>query len=264
MTRNSEIRSVTPPVKRQTGSAGRSRTKAGNSSSGTTTARRELVENEMFEQASKLFAERGFAGTNLQDIAEAMGISRPALYYYVKSKDELLAKLVTEITEGSATEINSVAVDESLDPPHKLRRIATMIATARAHQPTRFLLLERSEADLPPHLAKVHDAAKRATLRDLTRIIEQGVISGQFRPVHARSAALAVMGMCNWVAWWAHPNDDPTPDEIGREMSDLAVAMLAQTPDRTPTESGPHAAIALLRQDLEYLERILDDQCPTS
>ncbi|MER5436873.1 helix-turn-helix domain-containing protein, partial [Streptomyces sp. NPDC002588] len=55
------------------------------------TARRELIENEMFEQASRLFAERGFAGTNLGDIAEAMGITRPALYYYVKSKDDLLA-----------------------------------------------------------------------------------------------------------------------------------------------------------------------------
>jgi hypothetical protein len=51
---------------------------------GRPTARRELVENEMFKQASRLFAERGFAGTNLGDIAEAMGITRPALYYYAK------------------------------------------------------------------------------------------------------------------------------------------------------------------------------------
>ena len=51
--------------------------------------RRELVENEMYEHAIRLFAERGFAGTSLQDIADAMGVTRPALYYYVKSKDEL-------------------------------------------------------------------------------------------------------------------------------------------------------------------------------
>ena len=56
--------------------------------------RRELVENEMYEHAARLFAERGFAGTSLQDVADAMGVTRPALYYYVKSKDELLSKLV--------------------------------------------------------------------------------------------------------------------------------------------------------------------------
>ncbi|MER5436948.1 helix-turn-helix domain-containing protein, partial [Streptomyces sp. NPDC002588] len=65
--------------------------KAKEAPGGRSTSRRELVENEMFEQASRLFAERGFAGTNLGDIAEAMGITRPALYYYVKSKDDLLA-----------------------------------------------------------------------------------------------------------------------------------------------------------------------------
>ncbi|MEU3342486.1 helix-turn-helix domain-containing protein [Streptomyces sp. NPDC006668] len=58
-----------------------------------------LVENEIFEEASRVFTQRGFAGTNLQDIAEAMGITRPALYDCVKSKDDLLAKLVAQMTE---------------------------------------------------------------------------------------------------------------------------------------------------------------------
>ena len=67
--------------------------------------RRELVEAQIYEQATRLFAERGFAGTSLQDIADAMGMTRPALYYYVKNKDQLLARLVTEITEGPAADI---------------------------------------------------------------------------------------------------------------------------------------------------------------
>jgi AcrR family transcriptional regulator len=69
------------------------------------TARRELVENEIYENAIRLFAERGFAGTSLQDIADALGITRPALYYYVKSKDELLAKLAADVAGGSAAQI---------------------------------------------------------------------------------------------------------------------------------------------------------------
>ena len=73
------------------------------------TARRELVENELYEHATRLFAERGFAGTSLQDIADALGITRPALYYYVKSKDELLAKLVTEVTQGPLDELQKIA-----------------------------------------------------------------------------------------------------------------------------------------------------------
>jgi AcrR family transcriptional regulator len=239
--------------------AGRRSPKQATDNSTRPTARRELVENEIFEQAFRLFAERGFAGTNVQDIAEAMGLTRPALYYYVKSKEDLLAKLVAQMTEGPAAEIDAVAKDDSLDPAAKLRRIAHLIAFQRAAQPSRFRLLLRSEADLPSAVAKAHTAGMRAALTSLVRVMEEGVFKGQFRPVDARSTALAVAGMCNWVAWWHHPGDTRYTDaEVAEYVSDLAVAMVIQPGDRTPQVSGPKAALILLRQDLDYLERVLD------
>ena len=72
---------------------------------GAATARHGLVEHEIYERAIRLFADRGFAGTSLQDIADALGITRPALYYYVKSKDELLAKLAADVAGGSAASL---------------------------------------------------------------------------------------------------------------------------------------------------------------
>src|ERR1700751_1024305 len=56
--------------------------------------RRRLVEQEILERAAELFAERGFSGATVQDLADALGVSRPALYYYAKSKDVLLEQLV--------------------------------------------------------------------------------------------------------------------------------------------------------------------------
>jgi AcrR family transcriptional regulator len=170
-----------------------------------TSVRRELIENEIIQHASRLFAERGFAGTSLQDVAEAMGITRPALYYYVKSKDELLARLVTEITQGGAAEIRAIATDDARDARTKLGDIAGLIAGQRASDPARFLLLVRSESELPPELAKANETVKRDTLRMLIEVIEQGMTSGEFRPVEPRTTALAIVGMCNWVAWWSRP-----------------------------------------------------------
>ncbi|MGW1783737.1 TetR/AcrR family transcriptional regulator [Streptomyces sp. NPDC002143] len=233
--------------------------KAAGRTAGRPTARRELVENEIYTHASRLFAERGFAGTNLQDIAEAMGITRPALYYYVKSKEELLAKLVAEIAEGPAAEIERLAGDSATDPVARLHEIAHLIAFQRASQPSRFQLLLRSEADLPPDLAKAQRDAQRNTLRSLVRVLEEGVVKGQFRPVNPRAAALAVAGMCNWVAWWHHSGDhDLTDEEVAGQVSELAVSMMRQASLRTPETPGPKAALALLRQDLDYLERVLD------
>jgi AcrR family transcriptional regulator len=222
-------------------------------------ARKELVEKQMYETAAQLFARRGYAGTSLQDIADAMGITRPALYYYVKSKDELLAKLVTEITERNTAQIVALATASKLDPVERLSRIAYLMAYNRALDPTRFLLLERSESDLSDALAEIHEGNKRAMLRSVIEMIKQGIEAGQFRPVDPRTAALAVIGMCNWVAWWFHEDDPSMAKQVASDIADMAIASLAQSPDRVSAATGPRAALALLHQDLTYLERLLDE-----
>ena len=75
-----------------------------------------------------------------------------------------------------------------------------------------------------------------------------------------RTTALALIGMCNWIAWWFRAGGAQSPDEVGEQMAEMAVAMVAQAPDRlpeSPRPDDPAAALDLLRQDLDYLERII-------
>ncbi|AFJ34608.1 TetR/AcrR family transcriptional regulator [Mycobacterium sp. MOTT36Y] len=242
------------------GSGAREATRDGNAQSQPAVSmRKELVENQMYETAAKLFAERGFAGTSLQDIADAMGITRPALYYYVKSKEDLLSRLVTEITAGNTAQILRVTNNKTIDPVQKLSEVAYLMAHNRALHPTRFLLLARSEAELPEDLAKVHETTKRKMLRNLIEVIQAGIDAGQFRPVNPRIAALAVIGMCNWVAWWFHEDDPASAEQVATDVADMAVASVLQAENRVTAATGPRAALSLLRQDVAYLERLLDD-----
>jgi AcrR family transcriptional regulator len=221
--------------------------------------RRELVEAQIYEQATRLFAERGFAGTSLQDIADAMGMTRPSLYYYVKNKDQLLARLVTEITEAPAAATEEIAARE-LDAVTKLGELVRLIAGQQARHAARFQLVIRSESELPDDLAVAHQAAKRRVLDGFARVVDQGIRSGEFRPREVRTTALALIGMCNWIAWWYRPGGAQSPEEVADQMAEMAVAMVAQAPDRlpeTPRPDDPAAALSLLRQDLDYLERII-------
>ena len=228
---------------------------------GAATIRHGLVENEIYEHAIRLFAERGFAGTSLQDIADAMGITRPALYYYVKSKNELLARLAADVAGGSATQIAEIAARPDLDALGKLREIARLNVVRMATQAERFLLLIRSEADLPPELSAAYDASRRAVLKAVTGVIEDGIRAGQFQPVDARVAALAVIGMSNWVACWFRPDRD-NADAVADQLADMAVAAVQRADCRTADGEGPTAALKILRQDLGHLERILDLSVP--
>jgi AcrR family transcriptional regulator len=224
------------------------------------TSRRGLVEDQIFAEAARLFAERGFAGTSLQDVADAMGMTRPALYYYVKNKDELLARLVAETTEAPAAEIKRLAKHPDTDAAVRLRGVARAMALRRATDPNRFLLLVRSEAELPADLARLHQNAQRATLRELILLIEEGIESGHFRPVDSRTTALAVIGMCNWIAWWQHSLGEQTPSEVAEQIADLAVVMVRQPGDHASGAAGVQGAIVQLRADLDYLERALDQK----
>jgi AcrR family transcriptional regulator len=249
--------SSSPGSRRKAGAAAHPSGRTGGKPAGTTTARRELVENEIYEQAIRLFAERGFAGTSLQDIADALGITRPALYYYVKSKDELLAKLAADVAGGSAAQITEVAARPGLDAVGKIREIARLNVVRVATQPERFRLLIRSEADLPPALSRAYDTSRRAVLKAVTGVIEDGIRAGRFRPVDARVAALGVIGMCNWVAWWFRPGRDGI-DAVADQLADMAVAAVQRADHRTPDGEGPAAALKMLRQDIDHLERLLD------
>src|SRR5687768_3279860 len=100
--------------------------------------RRGLVEQEIFDQATRLFAQRGYAGTSIQDIADAVGLTRPALYHYVKSKDDLLARLVAEVTVVAATDIAKIARRGELSATQRLRDIVRFMARRQGEQGERF------------------------------------------------------------------------------------------------------------------------------
>ncbi|KUN92528.1 TetR/AcrR family transcriptional regulator [Streptomyces caeruleatus] len=221
-------------------------------------ARRELVEKEIMEQATRLFAERGFASTTLQDIAAATGLTRPALYHYVANKDELLSRLVSEITEAPAVLLHEINERTDLSPLGKLHAMATSLALHQAESPDRFLLLVRSEAELSDDIGAKYRQNRRQVLKEFIRLIEAGIRAGEIRTVDPRTAALGIIGMLNWIAWWHRPGDPGEDKAIATELARMAVQSLAQTDGAAKVPEGPAQAIGLLRQNLDHLERLLE------
>jgi AcrR family transcriptional regulator len=220
--------------------------------------RRDLVSNEILEKASALFADRGFANTTLQDVAQALEISRTALYHYVGSKDELLRTLVRGVTRETADGLERIAFDDTLDPVGKLEAALRDMSTRIANNPARFRLLLMSEGTLPEPLASEHQAARRAVLAHLTAIVREGVEGGRLRILDEQLTAFALLGMCNWVAWWYRPDREggPTVEDVANHLAVLGVESVRAADERSsPGSSGVEHALTLLRQDLAYLER---------
>lgn len=221
--------------------------------------RRSLVEQEIYSQAIRLFAERGFAGTSFQDIADAVGLTRPALYHYVKSKEDLLARIVHETTEDAAASIGAIVARDDLDAAEKLHEITRANVIRQGEHSTRLQLLVRSEANLPEPVATTHRDSRRAVLRLIAQVVQEGIAAGLFRPANPRVAALGVLGLSNWVSWWYNADHGDDLAVISKELADFAVAGLALEGGQRASVDSPIATIEAIRADLRRLEAMLTE-----
>ncbi|WP_326837545.1 TetR/AcrR family transcriptional regulator [Amycolatopsis rhabdoformis] len=220
------------------------------------TTRRDLVMGEILEHATRLFAERGYDGTTLQDIAEAIGITRPGLYNYISSKEMLLAALVADVTGSTAQMLRDIR-QRDLSATEKLRAFVRALVLQRAAAPERFRVLDRTESALPEPIAGEHQAAKREVLSEAEAIIAEGIATGELQPKSERVAALSVIGMANWVAWWFHPGPDHPAEPIADQIAQNAVDMMVSPAGAHADQASPRRAIEAIRQNLDFVERQL-------
>jgi AcrR family transcriptional regulator len=220
-------------------------------------SKKEALRNTVLEVAAKLFAQRGFGGTNLQDIADSLGISRPALYYYFKSKEDILASLVEEVTVFSGHQATELASKADFNPSETLRQMVFNHAKWLLEHSVEFRVVDRIENDLPAATMRTHDRAKRALLDNFIRTIGRGVELGHFRPVDATVSAFSIIGMCSWTAWWFVPEGRVPLEEIAKSMADFAVAGLRQGDNVLPHEFGTEEALRRVKDDLAHLERLI-------
>jgi AcrR family transcriptional regulator len=216
--------------------------------------RRRLVEREILERAAELFAQRGFAGTTVQDIADALGMSRPALYYYVKSKDVILEQLVENLSINDANVLEAIRRRRSGDPLEKLREMAHHLATNASSNPYQTQILAQSKHHLPEQIAARDREAERSIVQSLIWVLEQGMRRGQFRALDPHTAALAIIGMCLWTAWWVQGSPSPA---LTDQVADQAVASVAAT-DGNRELDEPAELLRAARANLDRLQSTLD------
>jgi AcrR family transcriptional regulator len=216
--------------------------------------RRALVEKEILDRAAELFAERGYKGTSLQDVADALGMSRTALYYYMDSKEAILGRLVENLSARDAKALEQIR-RRKVGPAEKLREMAREVALNASSNPDQTRILTENRHHLPPDLAETDRQAERSIVKSLQAVIEEGVNAGDFRAVDPRPAALGVIGMCVWTAWWVQPGHKKT-DEIADQIAEQALASVANA-ESSGDRSSPETVLRAMRDNVDQLERLI-------
>ena len=220
-----------------------------------TQTNRDLQKRSVLEVAARLFMERGFAGTSMGDVAHALNVSRPTLYYYFESKDQILRSLVEEVTVSIHEMSRQVAsVDEPADG--KLYEMVHRHVLFIIENGTIFRVLTNSQMFLPDELKKTNDKAKAGIFRNFEKVITRGVEEGCFQAVDPGVAALTVIGMCNWASSWFKPHKQMTREEVASQIAGMATRSLLARSAGVATPQM-HLALSSARDALDRMRTLL-------
>jgi len=102
----------------------------------------EVRRKEILENASKVFAVKGYEKTRLADISEKCGVGRTTLYQYFKNKEEIFYYTATEAFEQIKEKVETIVEDENLTIPEKLKKLIFELITECEHNFMFVLLVE--------------------------------------------------------------------------------------------------------------------------
>jgi AcrR family transcriptional regulator len=176
--------------------------------------------SELTRQAARLFAEKGYHGTSMEDLAAAMGVQKGSLYAHIGSKEELLHELTREGAQAFHEALD--AIDERLPAIEKLRlalRGHLRVVSEQLDVATVFVREWRYLED--PHAEAFVQERRRyeERIRDLFR---EGVEQSELRTdLDAATAALLFLSAANWAYTWLRP-DRPT-DTLADRFFDVLV-----------------------------------------
>jgi len=174
--------------------------------------------------ALRIFRQKGYHAASMQNIADAVGLYKGSLYYYVSSKEELLVRLFEGRADQVLGDLRAITTGTCTD---QLRAMvhAYVLGVLTNLDSVRVYL--REEHALPPAaLRRVH--AEQRTMRDLfERVISDGMRDGSFVGTDPKLAALALLGMCTWVHRWYRPKGRLTEAAIADDFAERAIRMLS-------------------------------------
>jgi AcrR family transcriptional regulator len=166
--------------------------------------------------AVQLFLERGYTRTALNNIADQLKITKPALYHYFRNKDEILLECyrwgclliresLDEIAAGGGTGLEKVAA---------FVRSYTDVITVDFGR----AVIRLDDAELAGEARAEIRSYKREIDRRLRSFIQEGIDDGSIASSDPKLASFAIAGALNWICTWYRPGGALLPEEIAESF----------------------------------------------
>lgn len=195
---------------------------------------------QILEAAVRIFAEKGYSGSSLQDVADAVGLLKGSLYHYISSKESLLYRILEEAHE-QATSLMDGLDELQLPPDAHLQELVTRL--------TLFYLADTQRASVYFNEWRYLTGKERAKVLRQRRAFEDYVRQSV---EHARAGGLTradldvkvatfyLLAAVNGVLTWYRPGGPLSAQSIATEVAELSCSgvLTSGRSGRTAREAG--------------------------
>jgi AcrR family transcriptional regulator len=180
---------------------------------------------DVLDAALTLFAQRGYHGTSLKQVAALLNISTPSLYNHMGSKGSLLTAIVLDTLDHVLADFD-VAIAGTDDPVEQLQRATELYALRHATHRRETLVVNHETVHLDAPVRTRAQDMRRDHERRFRAIILEGKRAGVFQVKSAKLASFAIREMCVSIARWFRDDGDYTADEVARQHGEFALGLV--------------------------------------
>ena len=183
------------------------------------------MQEHVLASALRVFAEKGYRGATIADIADEVGFTRAALYYYFDSKLDLLDALASRPIEMLLAEAREIA-DSDRSAVEKVSAFVGSHMSLMALNPDLFTVMIREQMELPPDRIAVLQQLNRSYHMLLAALIRVGIDDRSFQDVDPDLAALHILGALNWTLQWYRPDGRLSLEGVASAYAELSLSGL--------------------------------------
>lgn len=201
----------------------------------------------IYRTAAQMIYEKGFDATSMNEIAEAVQLTKPGLYYYVKGKKELLFSIMNFAMDLLDVEVVAVAQREA-DPLARLRTVVRRHAWLLTQATGAIAILIDETRGLSDDQRQRITRRKRSYFDFIRATLEALQADGRLRPVDSTTATFSLLGQVMWLARWYQEDGRLSRDQVVDDVTEVAlggvVTDVARSAALSASEPLPEPALA--------------------
>ena len=184
---------------------------------------------EILDAALTVFAERGYRNTRLEDVGEAAGVTKGAIYHYFANKEDLLLRAIEQRSEEAFGRIEEIVRDRTAPVSTRLRLVVRRWfgAVTKERLAVVTLLLQGIAHEAPAAFRRWLAGGPTASMRLIATLVREGQERGEFRPdADADVAArLLVSGLLQQTVWQQYAESVPDAGIEQERLVDSALEL---------------------------------------